>query len=191
MFLEIPVCAFHIKVKSWWKQRLSLGWLGSPYLFWRSLAIQNPSTALDWNCSYQSFYWFLPSQASSLPCMHRWLGTCQPNPYCHWAYSSLWGLVPLDFCYTFPLGSPPTFQSPSQDAPDLPVHYLWDCFRVTHGLFTSPCPISQGTSSTSTPSVLMTHKSTSVFQYVSFCPDWSFDLSFWLFLMNVLPAAQI
>lgn len=64
MFLEIPVCAFHIKVKSWWKQRLSLGWLGSPYLFWRSLAIQNPSPALHWNCSYQSFYRSLPSQAS-------------------------------------------------------------------------------------------------------------------------------
>lgn len=85
-------------------------------------------------------------------------------------YFSLWDLVPLDF-----------YSSPSWPSSHLSGHLLGVLLRILlissltacgtvrdpslRGFF--PLSLSLGSSSTNTPSVLMTHKSTSVFQYVS------------------------
>lgn len=57
-----------------------------------------PPIAPHWNCWNQTSS--QPSFKSALCAWMAWI--CQPYPRCHWTYPSLWGLLPLDFCYSFP-----------------------------------------------------------------------------------------
>lgn len=86
-----------------------------------------PPIAPHWNCWNQTSYQPLPSQASSLPCVHGWLGSASPI-HVVIGRTLLFEVSFLLISATlFHLGSPPTSQSPLQDSPDLPTHCLWDC----------------------------------------------------------------
>lgn len=72
----------------------------SPYLFFETSPVSIYCTAVK---LLQSNFLTISSQPSFKSALCAWMAwTCQPHLQCHWMYSSLSGLVPLDFCYSFP-----------------------------------------------------------------------------------------
>lgn len=72
----------------------------SPYLFFKTSPVSIYCTALK---LLQSNFLTISTQPSFKSALCAWMPwTCQPHLHCHWMHSSLSGLVPLDFCYSFP-----------------------------------------------------------------------------------------
>lgn len=72
----------------------------SPYFFFDTSPVSTYCTSLE---LLKSNFLSTSSQPSFKSALCAWMAwICQPYPRCHWTYPSLWGLLPLDFCYSFP-----------------------------------------------------------------------------------------